>query len=167
MSLDDNRITSSKDDPTQAGRDVENFIHRSLTSLPDRRAPLTLEARVLAEIDRRAALPWWRRSLAHWPAPARGAFIVVSAAAAALLVAMSMALVRNAGAADAAGEVASRFAWLVVVRETFTALAGGGGSVFGAIPALWIYGALAAFAACYATLIGVGAAAYRAYFVRR
>ena len=89
---------------------------------------------------------------------------MVSAAAAALLISLSMELVQNAGAADA---VASRFAWLGVVRETFAALAGGGGSVFGAIPALWIYGALAAFAACYATLIGVGAAAYRAYFVHR
>jgi hypothetical protein len=152
--------------PIPASHDLERFIHSALASLPDRRAPLSLEARVLAEIARRAALPWWRRSYAHWPVAARGAFLVGSASAAALLIAGLMSLARNAGATQAAGEVASRFAWLGLVRETAATLAGGGGSVFGAIPSLWIYGALAVFAACYATLIGVGAAAYETYFVR-
>jgi hypothetical protein len=37
-----------------------------------------LEARVYCEIERRAALPWWRLSFAHWPLFARAAFLVMS-----------------------------------------------------------------------------------------
>jgi hypothetical protein len=153
--------------PLNDPRNLENFVQRALASLPDRRAPLTLEARVLAEIERRAALPWWRRSFAHWPAAARGAFLVVSAAAAAVLIAVTMAVARNAGAAEAAGEVARRFAWLGVARETFATLVDDGTTIFSTVPSLWVYGALAVIGGGYVTLIGAGAAAYRTFFVRR
>ena len=145
---------------------LEDFVHRALTALPERRAPRTLEARVFAEIDRRAALPWWRRSYAYWPAPARGAFLVISAAAAASMISGLMILFQSAGTAQAAGEVARRFAWLGLARETFSTLVDDAGNAFRGIPVLWTYGALAAIGACYATLIGVSAAAYRTFFVR-
>lgn len=44
---------------------LERLIHRTLRDLAPRRAPRTLEARVFAELERRAALPWWRQSYAH------------------------------------------------------------------------------------------------------
>jgi len=43
----------------------------TIRRLPARRAPSTLESRVLGELARRASQPWWHRSFGHWPAFAR------------------------------------------------------------------------------------------------
>jgi hypothetical protein len=46
---------------------LEKLIHSNLRALPDRRAPRSLESRVHAAIETRAALPWWKQSFAQWP----------------------------------------------------------------------------------------------------
>jgi hypothetical protein len=148
-------------------RKLEDFVRRAVDGIPDRRAPHTLEARILAEIDRRAALPWWRQSYSHWPIAARWAFLAVSAAAAAILIAAVMTFLQNPGTVQATGEVAQRFAWLGVAKDTLETLLYDARGVFESIPTLWVYGGLAVIASCYATLIGVGAAAYRTFFARR
>src|ERR1700686_3573047 len=58
---------------------LERLLDRTLRELPLRRAPPTLEARVCSELKRRAARAWWRRSFAHWPVPARAAFLAICA----------------------------------------------------------------------------------------
>jgi hypothetical protein len=146
---------------------LENFIREALTALPDRRAPLTLETRVLAEIGRRSALPWWRQSHAHWPAAARGAFFVISAAAAAILVAGLLSVANSAGAAAVAATAARRFAWMGFARDAVATATGDLGAFFLSIPQTWLYGALAVAGAGYAALIGVGAAVYRTLSARR
>jgi hypothetical protein len=148
-------------------RKLEDFVQRAVDGIPDRRAPHTLEARVLAEIDRRAALPWWRQSYAHWPMAARWAFLTASAGAAAILIAGVMMFFQNPGTVQAAGEVAQRFAWLGDAKDTLETLMYDARGVLLSIPTLWVYGTLAAVASCYATLIGVGAAAYKTFFARR
>ena len=142
---------------------LETSIHRALRSLPDRKAPASLEARVLRELDRRAALPWWRKSFAYWPYPARIAFFAGSAAAAALVVLGLIALLRGSGseAASLASGVTNRFWWKVLARETAAAAADRARVLLGAIPAPWIYGAAGTIALCYATLAGIAATAYR------
>src|SRR5471030_2753064 len=95
---------------------LEQLISRTLREQPPRRAPRALEQRVLAELERRAALPWWRQSFAHWPLAARGSFFVLSAAVAALMVASLFAMTRSSAAAQAASEVSARFAWLELAR---------------------------------------------------
>ena len=134
--------------------DLEKLLHRALRDLPDRRAPLTLETRVLAEIGRRAERPWWRRSYLHWPAPMRGGFLVLSAAAAAGTVAGLFRLGQGPGTGLWNETVWQRFGWLISV----------GTDLFRAIPPFWLYGGLAVLVACYAVLIGVAAAAYRTFF---
>ncbi len=146
---------------------LERLIHRTLRELPARRAPRSLEARVLAEVARRDALPWWRKSYASWPTPVRNAFFVLSAAIAAGIIAALFALTRSSVAAEAAGQVASRFEWIALVRSLGVGVAEKAGVVFRAIPPFWLYGTLAVVASCYATLIGVGAAAYRTLRVQR
>jgi hypothetical protein len=146
---------------------LEEFVQRAVAAIPERRAPRSLEARVLAEIDRRAALPWWRRSYGFWPAPMRGVFLVLSAAAAAVLIAGFMTFFQGSGTAEAANEVARRFAWLSLAGETVETLLAAARNAVGSLPSLWVYGALAAVGACYATLACVGAAAYKTFFVRR
>ncbi len=72
-------------EPSEADREHERLIERALRGLPMRRAPLTLESRVLGELQRRAALPWWRHSFAQWPPAARGTFVLLCAALAGLV----------------------------------------------------------------------------------
>ena len=146
---------------------LERAIHETLRALPPRRAPRTLEARVLAEHARVAALPWWHRSYAYWPAAVRVAFFVGTAALAALLAAALFTMTRNVSSAQLAAEVTHQFAGLTVAREFGQTMVNSAGAVWRAVPPLWLYGSLAAIAACYATLIGVGAAAYRTFRVQR
>ena len=43
--------------------ELEQFIHRELRGLPVRRAPSTLEGRVLAAIEHRASIAWYHQIL--------------------------------------------------------------------------------------------------------
>ena len=146
---------------------LERLIHRTLRELPARRAPRSLESRVLAELERRAALSWWHLSFAHWPGAVRAAFFVLSAAVAAGLVAAIFVMTRSTGSAALASGIADHFAWLSTARGLYDTAAGATGAVWRAIPPLWLYGTLAFVAACYTTLVGVGAAAYRTFQAQR
>jgi hypothetical protein len=78
-----------------------------------------------------------------------------------------MVFFQNPGTIQAAGEVARRFAWLGLAKDTLETLSGDARSVFLSIPTLWVYGTLGVVATCYATLLGVSAAAYKTFFARR
>lgn len=138
--------------------DIERLVHQTLRALPPRSAPRSLESRVFAEIARRAALPWWHKSYAYWPMPVRAAFFVTSAVVAALIVAGLFAIMRGAFLPESALEYVDQIAG---ARSFFGTLVDKAVVVFQAIPTLWLYGAGAVVVGCYATLIGIGAAAYR------
>jgi hypothetical protein len=146
-----------------SNEDIESLVHRSLSEIPDRRAPRTLEGRVLAELHRRASLPWWRKSYAHWPAFARGAFFVVSAGFAAAVVAVLFNLIRGAGMAEMGGAVSQRLGSLALAQSLWNLAWQTGETILRSIPPLWLYGSLALLALCYATVVGVGATAYRVF----
>ncbi len=141
---------------------LEASLHRVLRSVPDRRAPASLEGRVLAELSRRAALPWWRKSFSHWPASVRAAFFVSSALAAALIVSGLIVLGRSAGAASLTSGASEPFAWLRVARDVVASANSNIRAVIAAIPSLWLYGILGIVAASYMALAAIGATAYRA-----
>jgi hypothetical protein len=141
---------------------LEASIHRVLRSIPDRKAPAGLEARVLAELSRRASLPWWRRSYAYWPSAARVAFFAGSAIAAALVVSGLILLARSSATSAFEGGVAARFSWILLARELTASANAKLWQLIGAIPPLWLYGAIGTVAFCYATLAAIGAATYRA-----
>ncbi|MBP9914109.1 MAG: hypothetical protein KBF26_11955 [Opitutaceae bacterium] len=150
--------------PHPTPENLEKLLHQTLRSLPDRRAPRSLETRVLAAIAAQQALPWWRQSFTHWPLAARGAFLVVTALLAAAIIALCF---RTTGELPAASWLAGPAAlWARV-----SAVCGGVSSFFAvvvrSIPALWLYGGLAFIATMYAALFGLGAAAYRSFFVQR
>jgi hypothetical protein len=135
---------------------LERMLDQTLTALPLRPAPASLEARVLRELQRRAALPWWRRSFAHWPLPARGAFLA--------LCAMSIGLALQGAAA--AVDVVHSFAW---ARDAGILLISGANLAaslaHAALPG-WLYGAIAVIALLYAFLFGLGAAVYRTLYLQ-
>ena len=149
--------------PPENPRDpLEAVLHRTLRTQPLRRAPRSLESRVFAELARRAALPWWHKSFAFWPAPVRAGFLVLSAIAAAALVAGVYAVSASASQ-QLASEVAGRFGWLTFVRQLFSTGADTLVVVARSIPTLWLLGVAVLFAGAYATLIGAGAVAYRTW----
>src|SRR4051812_24357140 len=51
-----------------SGTQLEALVHHELRALPLRKAPATLESRVLAAIEHQAAVAWYHKSWAYWPA---------------------------------------------------------------------------------------------------
>lgn len=141
---------------------LERLIHQTLRELPPRRAPASLEARVLAELTRRSALPWWRKSYAHWPMTARAVFLVLSFALAGVSVFSAIWFMGGLDLRAYLDGFALQLGWLQNARTVLEAVRSFADILARNIPPLWVYGALALVAATYFTLFGLGAAAYRA-----
>ncbi len=148
-----------------ADEKIERLLTDVLRDLPLRRAPAVLQEQVLAELQRRAALPWWRLSFVFWPAVARGAFVV--------LCAVLIGMIFLGGAWAVAGlralseSAATALAWTKPVLA-LTASAGGVMSVLAhSIPPLLMYGILGMGVVLYVLLFGLGAAAYRTLYLAR
>ncbi|MBW7894625.1 MAG: hypothetical protein H3C27_05875 [Opitutaceae bacterium] len=139
---------------------LEKLIHQSLRALPERRAPRSLELRVMAAIEARQALPWWRQSFAHWPQPAKAAFFVLAGA----LIGLSL---RSGASVEAGSILSGPLALLGQIKAILGGIGDIGALVLRQIPPSWIYGAIAFLAVMYATLIGVGATAYRVFLQQR
>jgi hypothetical protein len=146
---------------------LEASIHRVLRRLPDRKAPFSLEARVMAELGRRAALPWWRKSFAHWPAAVRAVFFLVAGLAAALVVAGIFVLGQSTGAHKLTAGVSTSYAWLTLARDVVAAGAYKVKSLTASVPPLLLYAGAATLALCYAAVAAAGAATYRALVTGR
>ena len=141
---------------------LEAATRALLRGIPDRRAPSGLEGRVMAELARRAALPWWRKSYAHWPSVARLGFVAVSALACIAAVSALVALSASQGGHQVEGSLSSSFARLLLIRDVLTSADGTVRHLIAAVPPLWLYGTAACIAAFYGALAAIGAATYRA-----
>src|SRR4051794_8580369 len=119
---------------------LERLIHRTLRDLPSRHAPRSLEQRVLAEIERRAALPWWRKSFAHWPVAARAGFILVSAGFAKLAIMLGVWVMAGFDGAQFKEAFAPQFARLDSALLVVNAIGSSFDILFRNIPPLWLYG---------------------------
>lgn len=146
---------------------LEQALHRVLRGLPPRRAPRTLEARVIAELELRAALPWWRRNYAYWPFAVRVAFLVGSAGVVKLVLMAAVWAMAGFDNAQFAQAIAPQFAALDAVATLGRSVTEACGAVFRSLPAWWLYAAATVVAALYAALFGLGAAAYRTLYANR
>ena len=144
-------------------RELERLIHKTLRDLPPRRAPRSLESRVLAAIAREVALPWWQKGFVHWPVAARVAFFVLST----VLIAGGLQVTAGVNVPAIIGGVAQQFVWIDTISTLASATADFCNAVFRSIPPVWLYGGLAFVAMMYAALFGLGAAAYRTLYARR
>lgn len=146
---------------------LEKMVHAALRSLPDRRAPASLEARVLAAVEARAAIPWWHKSWSYWPQWVRALFLVFCGGVAGLLVFTGIYVQAGFDTAQASGTLAPALAFANHVLGIGRGLADFVALVMRHIPSLWLYGAIAFIAGLYAMLFGLGAAAYRTLWVHR
>jgi len=135
-------------------QELERSVARLLEQQPLRRAPADLSERVWAQLERRAARPWWQTRFSEWPAVARAAFALVS------LAAMAVALLapsRLAALFDA--DFSFDLSRGMAIWRAFTIVAE---SLAEGIPAVWVHALIATIAVLYAAFFGVGAATYRA-----
>ncbi|HMI73165.1 MAG TPA: hypothetical protein VK495_00585 [Steroidobacteraceae bacterium] len=143
---------------------LERALTQALEGLPLRRAPSTLELRVVDELERRAALPWWRVSFTHWPAAPRVAFVAVCIAlVAATILGGVFAFAGDRSFDQAAALVLS---WVQPFLAVMSSAGGVATLLVRVIPPLWLYGGLALGIMLYVALFGLGAAAYRTLYLR-
>lgn len=144
---------------------LERLIDSGLSEQPSIRAPQTLQARVWAELERRAALPWWHRSFRHWPISMRILFVLTALAAVWLVLSANAWSQAADAATQLAAPVSSKLNWLQHLGAVLALL----GSLYRdtaqtllqRIPGVWLYGAIALIIAMYSMLAGIGVAAYR------
>lgn len=143
---------------------LERAVNRALKELPLRRAPGTLELRVVGELQRRAVLPWWRVSFAHWPVAARVAFVVICVAlvAATILGGVSAFI----GARPLIEVAALVLSWAHPFLAVLSSAGGVTALLVHVIPPLWLYGGMTLGIVLYVALFGLGAAAYRTLYLR-
>ena len=144
-------------------REMEARLGQALRTLPQRRAPATLESRVLDALARRAPVAWWRRSFAEWPAAARVAFGVTSTVLVVLTVLAAAAANANLGSFGAfhalSTPVVHDASVFFVIARTL------GVSLAPILSSVWVLGFLIASAALYAALFGLAIAGYQTLYL--
>lgn len=151
--------------PQQDAERLERQVHAALRSLPPLPAPATLESRVLRELARREARPWWRMGFGRWPPVARFLFVPLSAGfikLAFLSVGAFGSIVASAQRTTSLGTVENRWQML---SNLFQTLRTAGALVMQNVPQVWIYGLLGVGLLLYVSLFGIGAAAFRSLVV--
>lgn len=142
-------------------QELEQAVDRALRALPERPAPSTLIPRVRQAIAARQRLPWWRKSFAHWPWPARWMFIGLTTALAALVLSAGWGGSDGAGYRWVAAEALAVAGSLEVAGRVLGALANAGVAVLATLGPAWLWGAAAVAGACYLTTLGLGTFCYR------
>jgi hypothetical protein len=146
-------------------RELEHFVDGVVRGQPLRRAPASLEARVLAQLaSLQSSAPWWRKGFTHWPLAARGAFLLASIGFVRLALVAFMSVTDFVGSGEAAGAAKS---WVQSGTELVSITSSMGSFVLHAIPQSWLYGAAAFAIVLYALLFGLGTLAYRTLYVER
>lgn len=140
---------------------LERLLGDTMRGLAAKPAPHTLESRVLGELARRAAQPWWRRSFGHWPAFARVGWMT----ACGVLIGITLlggpwTAVLNSVQGAATGS------WIRQAAAMTGTVGNLAASFADAVPAAWLLPGLAAIALLYAFLFGLGAAAYRLLYLQ-
>ena len=151
-------------EPLQDDDRLERLLSSTVRTLPARRAPHTLESRVLEEVARRAAQPWWRRSFGHWPTVARAGFVAACGALVGITLLGGSWMPATIRSLQESGALPS--AWLQEAAAITGTLANLCASLVQAIPPLWLSLSLAAAALLYAFLFGLGVAAYRLLYLQ-
>ena len=94
-------------------------LDEQLRQLPDREAPHTLAPRVMAAIQARARLPWWRRTWWNWPPAAQLLSLLLCSGLLGLLTYLAM----RTGDVHVAGRVASQaVSWSAPFQGALSAL---------------------------------------------
>lgn len=150
---------------------LEQLISLACRAQPPLRAPETLALRVLAEIERRAALPSWRRPFGDWPMALRIAFVLICMGIVQASLSLAYWSVPGRAVARLAAPASRPLSW-IHNADAWVSFFGSlfndiGTTILHSIPPLWLYGSAASVCAMYALLAGLGAAVYRTLYTTR
>lgn len=152
-------------DPATAQR-LERWITQACQTQPLIMAPPTLHDRVMAAVQHRARLPWWRNSLAHWPMTACGVWLVAALLAAQLIVMLMARFNASSYTERLFGAVTAPLSWMQTLGNLAALLVRSALLVFEHLPAVLLLAGSVVIAA-YAVVLLVGAATYRCLYVNR
>ncbi|HEV7137886.1 MAG TPA: hypothetical protein VGN43_14705 [Steroidobacteraceae bacterium] len=153
---------SSRD---QADEKLERLVGKVLREQPLRRAPASLEARVLSELAARARLPWWRRGIASWPATVRVPVIAGCAVCVPAVWVLSLWLAAHL-LSVARARMAAPLAAIGGAGHTLASLGATAAHIFQSIPREWLVGGILATATLYAVLFALVAVGYSLLYPR-
>ena len=140
--------------PMNREDELERLVTRALQDQPLRRAPATLERRVLAQLESGAGVARWRSGFAHWPVAARLVFLAASVGVVKLALSMALWLSTPLQSPAFSPELPTQIAWLQTLLVA-------GASIARTVPSVWVHAGIGVLAIMYAALFGIGASAYR------
>jgi hypothetical protein len=148
-------------------KQLEARIDRELRRLPELAAPATLIPRVMAAIEGRAAVRWYRRPWLEWPLPARGVSFGLLLAVFGGVGFGIWALLGTPGFAAASGELAGLGSFIAMAQNTLNVVAGA--LVLGVkqLGTGFMIGVCAAVALGYVLCVGLSTLCVRLAFARR
>jgi hypothetical protein len=145
---------------------LEQWTARQLRPLPLLRAPQEFSQRVIAELQRRAALPWWRKSFVHWSLPVQLGFMTLCLCLAKLSVAL-LRWLSTERSVELSGMLSRPLTWTERLIEAAQSLRSFCELVVSHLPTSWLYVGLLAVILLYGALFGIGATAYRTLYASR
>jgi hypothetical protein len=148
-------------------KQLEAAISRELKALPELAAPGVLANRVMATIEQRARVPWYRRSWQTWPGTLQAASLVVLLALFGGLCLGGWQLSQTGTAMLALHRVCEWFSGLGVIGNIFNALVNAAVLVVKKLGTGVIVACLVAVGTGYAMCIGAGTMYYRLAFAKR
>jgi hypothetical protein len=146
---------------------LEAEISRELKALPELAAPVALVNRVMAALEQRATVPWYRRSWQTWPAALQTASLVVLLALFGGLCLAGWELSQTEAATLAVHRVGEWFSGLSVVGNTFNVLVNAAALVVRKLGTGFTIACLVLAGLGYALCIGLGTVYYQLAFAKR
>jgi len=146
---------------------LEAAISRELKALPELAAPGSLASRVMAAIEQRARVPWYRRSWQTWPVALQAASLMVLLALFGGLCLGGWRLSQTETATLALHRAGEWLFGLGVIQNTFSVLVNAAVAVVKKLGTGVIAACLIAAGIGYAMCIGAGTVYFRLAFARR
>ena len=145
---------------------LERLIGGVLRQQPLRRAPSSLEGRVLARIqEQQVAAPWWSGGFSRWPMAARVALFVALLAIA--KITLDVVVWVFSTPTPVTHTVESSVSWAKSTASIASSLLTLCQSLIDAVPSTWIALGLAFAAGMYIMLFVLGATAYRTLYLNK
>jgi hypothetical protein len=146
---------------------LEVEIDRELKALPEIAAPATLIARVMASIELRKALPWFRRAWHTWPTSLQGLFLVAMLTLFAGICFGGWEATHTATFGLAVHKLGGWFSSLNAIVTALNALAGVIVAMIKQINSAVLIGVLCAAGLSYALFLALGTMYVRLAFAKR
>jgi hypothetical protein len=148
-------------------KQLEAAISRELKALPELTAPAVLANRVMAALEQRARVPWYRHSWQMWPVALQAAALFVLLVLFGGLCVAGWELSQAEATTLALHRVGEWFSGLSMIENTFKVLVSAAVLVVKKLGTGFIVTCLVAAGIGYAMCVGLGTVYFRLAFAKR